>query len=128
MKRINQKWSSFVLIGCLVAQSFVSCKRDPMPRNALEKEKFIEVMIDVHLAEAIYNERQRLQMDTLFSDALYRSVLEKHKVNAKDLEATILYYSRHPKEYDKIFNEMLSRISEQTEELNKEKEINISKE
>jgi hypothetical protein len=28
----------------------VACRLDPMPRKAIEREKFVDVLVDVHLA------------------------------------------------------------------------------
>ena len=104
----------------------VACRRDPMPRNAIPREQYINVMVDVHIAEALYRDRFRLRMDTLRSSPLYLSVLEKHGVSENQMTTTLLYYSRHPREYDKIYAEVLSKLSLLIEEENQREELIIN--
>jgi hypothetical protein len=114
---MKNKISLGLIVGVLLSTlTFSGCKRDPIPKGALKKQKFEEVLLDVHLAEAISNNRRQYKMDSLQSDALYRAVLEKHGVTEEQMKTTILYYSRHPKEYDKIYSDVLSKISMMTEE------------
>jgi hypothetical protein len=106
---------SFFLIIILV---IAGCKRDPKPSNAIDRKTFINVLVDVHIAEGMYLERQQIHLDSLQSKSIYLSVLKKYNVSEERMLATTLYYSRHTKEYDKIFTEVLSKISSMTEELN----------
>jgi hypothetical protein len=96
-----------------------------MPRNAIDEEKFVNILVDVHIAQALYNDRARLKIDSLRSDELYLSVLKKHNVSEDEMNATTLYYTRHPKKYDKIFSKVLSEISLLQEEENKDPNIII---
>lgn len=116
----------FLLI-LLTLTAFSACRRDPLPKGALKKEAFINVLVDVHIAEALYDDRYRYKMDTLNSRSLYLSVLEKHKVTEEQMLKTTLYYSRNPKEYDKIFSEVHSRIIAMTEDGNNSEDTAIKK-
>ena len=102
----------------LIVILFASCKRDPKPSNALSEKAFINVLVDVHLAEAMFQERTRIGMDSLQSRSVYLSALKKNSVTEEQMLDTTLYYSRHPRDYDKIFTEVLSKISVLMEEGN----------
>ncbi|MBP7508974.1 MAG: DUF4296 domain-containing protein [Prolixibacteraceae bacterium] len=105
------------LIGLLVIIfTFLSCKRDPLPEGAIDRKTFINVLTDIHLAEGMYSERHRLKLDSLESASTYISALKKYNVTEEAMLATTLYYSRHPREYDKVFTEVLSKISVLIEE------------
>jgi len=93
------------------------CLRDPKPKDTLKKEKFIQVLTDIHIAEAMFQERKRIDLDSLQSKSIYLSVLEKYNVTEEKMLATTLYYSRHPREYDKIYTEVVSRMGRITEEM-----------
>jgi hypothetical protein len=99
-----------ILILLVVVVAVTGCFRDPKPKNTLTEKKFIEVLTDIHIAEAMYQERRRINLDSLQSDEAYQSVLEKHHVSEEQMLATTLYYSRHPREYDKIYTEVISRM------------------
>ena len=102
----------------LIVILFASCKRDPKPSDALSEKAFINVLVDVHLAEAMFQERTRIGMDSLQSRSVYLSALKKNGVTEDQMLATTLYYSRHPRDYDKVFTEVLSKISVLMEEGN----------
>jgi hypothetical protein len=106
----------------------MACRHDPVPREAINREKFIDVLVDVHLAESIYHERYRMKTDSIESAALYLSVLEKHNVTDSQMLITTLYYSRYPREYDRIMGDVLTKISLLIEEENTEQEESIIKE
>ena len=113
---------AFVVLALLAT----SCKRDPYPKNGLSKKKFTAVLYDVHLAEAIHAERYRVKPDTLTSNQIYEAVLRKHKVEEEDFLATTLYYSRHPRDYDRILNDILNKLNALNEDLNPDKPLDVA--
>lgn len=104
----------------------VACKRDPVPKHAIPRDKFIDVLVDVHIAEGMYTDRSRLKMDSIESTSLYLLVLDKHKVTEDQMSLTSIYYSRNQKEYDKIYAEVLSKISLLMEDENGMEQLNIN--
>jgi hypothetical protein len=104
---------------------FIACRRDPVPRDAIKRDRFVAVLIDVHIAEGLVLEQKRLNIDSLESSSLYQSVLEKHGVTSEEMLTTTLYYSRHQREYKKIYTEVLDRISILIEEENAREELLI---
>ncbi len=122
MKNIILRYTLFILASSLL---LFSCKRDPKPKNALNREKFIAVLVDIHLAEAINNDRLRYQVDTLKPESLYLAVLKKHEVTEEQIKTTTLYFSRHPRDYDKIYSEVLSKLSQMNEEPTSTDELKV---
>jgi len=106
----------------IIIVAITGCLRDPKPYNAIDRNTFIDILADVHIAESMYLERTKIKLDTLQSKPLYLSVLKKYNVTEDKMLKMTLYYSRNPKEYDKIFTEVLSKISIMTEELQGKKD------
>jgi len=103
------------------------CLRDPKPSNTVDRKTFIDMMVDIHLAEGMYQEKGRINLDSLQSKSLYLSVLKKYHVSEEKMMATTLYYSRNTKEYDKIFTEVLSKMTVKIDELQGKKGEPIKK-
>lgn len=103
----------------------LACRRDPVPRDAINRDEFVKILVDVHIAEGLVIDQKRLNIDSLESTSLYLSVLEKYGVNEEQMLATTLYYSRHQREYKKIYTEVLDRISIMIEEENAREELLI---
>lgn len=104
----------------------LACKRDPVPKDAIPREKFVDILVDVHIAESIFRDRVRINMDSIQSTQLYKLVLEKYDVTDDEMLLTSVYYSRNQKEYDKIYGEVLSKISMMIEEDNEKNELNLN--
>lgn len=118
-------WQKFIYL-VLAIVLFVACKRDPLPKDAIKTEKYINILVDVHIAEGLYTERNRIKIDSLESGALYLSVLEKYGVTEEEMLHTTMYYSRNQKEYKKIFTEVLDQISIKLEEIEQQEELNVN--
>jgi hypothetical protein len=112
----------------VIILTLISCKRDPIPKDAIPRDQFVNILVDVHIAQGIYTDRKRLKKDSIFSGSIYLSVIEKHHVTKEQMITTSLYYSRHPSEYDKVFGEVLSNISLLIEDENNKKNPTIEQE
>ena len=66
----------------------LSCKNNPVPSDAIKKETFINILVDIHIAEGIYYEQMRIKYDSLGSTSMYLSILEKYKVSEKEMLIT----------------------------------------
>jgi hypothetical protein len=108
-----KKISLFLILILVIT----GCWRDPKPSNTIDRKTFIDMLVDIHIAEAMYIQRTRIGIDSLQSKSLYLSVLKKYKVSEEKMLTTTLYYSRHPKEYDKIFTEVLSKMTVMNDEI-----------
>jgi len=116
------KKALFVSIVLIIV---TGCLRDPKPSNTLKREKFIRVLTDMHIGESMFLEKNRIKVDSLQSKSIYLSVLKKHNVTEKQMEETVLYYSRHPRDYDKIYTEVVSRMQSMNEQIQGEKKSDI---
>jgi len=84
-----------------------------LPDGVLSRKKMVPVLVDIHLAEAINNQKFNLSMnrDSLQED-LYLSICKKHKIERSEIEKSLLYYGKHTKEYIPIYVEVLDVLSE----------------
>jgi len=117
MEKNRKENMRLVVLLLVMMVLFTGCFRDPKPWNTLKREQFIVVLTDIHIAEAMFQERKRIELDSLQSKSAYLSVLKKHNVPEEKMLNTTLYYSRHPREYDKIYTEVVSRMGSMIEEL-----------
>jgi hypothetical protein len=106
-----------ILIPFIAIFLLMGCVRDPKPKGLLKPEKFVDILVDIYIAEGFHMEKRRIDADSLNPKDLYISVLEKHAVSEERLKITTMYYARHPREYDKIYSEVNSRMSQMIEDL-----------
>jgi hypothetical protein len=99
----------FVFMGSV----FVGCSPDRVPGNVIGKEELASIIVDIHVAEALYFQ-QRSNYRKIAPEALtyYKSILDKHGVSKELLDTTILWYSNHPKVYLVVYDKVVATLSE----------------
>jgi len=95
----------------------LSCKKkETIPEGVLGKDKMVDLLIDIHLAEAVYSKRYQLDLsERNFSEDLYLSVCEKNDIDPERLEKSIFYYGKHPDQYEEIYDQVLNKLNEMEE-------------
>lgn len=106
-----------ILVVCYSCSWF-----DKARKEIIKKEKFINVLVDIHLADAVLSqEGLELLNDTLKVDLYYDDILKKHNISANQLKQTIAYYINKPSEYNKVYEQVLEIISQQEERIRNQK-------
>ena len=64
------------------------------PKNLIPENRMIDMLVDVHLAEAMFQNRQALVNDIkkLKSEDFYYSILKKYNVADSIFEKSLVYY------------------------------------
>jgi hypothetical protein len=89
-----------------------SCS-DKVPKGIMTDEEITPILVELHLAEAIYSQRISLEITREnYQEDLYLTILKKHKLDQKVFEASVLYYGKHPEKYKPIYDEVLNQLNE----------------
>ena len=102
---------NFLYIFLLIAM--LACTGNNLPDGVLSKKKMVRILVDIHLSEAINNQKFNISLirDSLPED-LYLSVCKKYKIERSVVEKSLLYYGKHTREYLPIYEEVLDVLSE----------------
>ncbi len=105
----------------LIFVVFISCGGEKLPKGVLDREKMVNVLVDIHLSDAISAQRYSLGMvrDSLQED-LYLSICRKHEVEPKVLENSLYFYGRHPELFKKVYDAAVDRLNEMDIEAKKD--------
>jgi hypothetical protein len=83
------------------------------PRHLIKEKKMINMLVDLHLAEATFN---RMHYDTIMrnssSEDFYYSILAKYEVPDSVFEKSFIYYASNPKNFEKMYREVMNKLSE----------------
>jgi len=90
-----------------------ACSDFNLPDGILSKKKMVPIIVDIHLAEAINNQKFNISLvrDSL-PEELYLSICQKHHTDRTVVEKSLLYYGKHTEAYTEIYNEVLDVLSE----------------
>jgi len=97
-------------------------------RDILEDEKFIEVLIDMHMADGIMSSTNvRQDKKNIDSVSIYNYVLKKNNISRFQFVKTVEYYTLHPEQYVIFYDSVESHFKRLDEtiksELRFEKEV-----
>lgn len=106
-----------------------SCAKEEKPDYLWDEEIFVEVLVEVQLAEAMIRLSYNRIGDTIFNpDSIYASVFQKMEVSRVDYDSNYNYYMERPKKFEKLFEQVIVRLSEEAALVEKQKKSSTSKE
>lgn len=103
----------FILSVLLILLTVSSCSN--RPGYVLSQGKMIDVLYDIQLAQAIYND-YNAKIDTREKkEALINDILIKHSITQTELDSSILWYSDNIKLYMEINDSVSSKLKKTRE-------------
>src|SRR5690554_6562990 len=106
-----------------------SCAKEEKPDYLWDEEIFVEVLVEVQLAEEMIRLSYNRIGDTIFNpDSIYASVFQKMEVSRVDYDSNYNYYMERPKKFEKLFEQVIVRLSEEAALVEKQKKSSTSKE
>lgn len=97
-------FSSIVYLGC------GSGEKDAVPAHILPKEKMVEIMVEVNITEAALN-LNYLNEGKIKDTKEYSDVFKRKKVSKEQYDESLKYYTEHPEEMVKMYDEVLNELS-----------------
>jgi len=114
--------SSFLFFFFSSLLLFVSCKVE-RPKDVLSPAKMEEVLYDYHLAQVMGGD---LTGENMYKRALYIDyVYAKHHITAAQLDSSLVWYARNPKELSAIYEHMAVRTEREMEHI-KQRQAQVS--
>ena len=99
--------------------AFAACDKLPVekPENLIKKGKMIDMLVDIHIAEATY---KHMRYDSVFKNSssadFYYSVLEKYEVPDSVFEKSFIFYASTPKSFEKMYRKVMNKLSEKEQQ------------
>lgn len=90
----------------------------------VEKGVLVEMLVDIHLAEGISNDRKFHRRFEADSVDMLGPILQKYGVTRKKFDTTMYTYSRYPELMDEVYNEVLIKLNVMLDENDQEAEAN----
>ena len=96
----------------------VSCQRDRLHKDLLDKDELIPVLIDLHKAYAIQSsvKFRNISLDVDSVD-VYSYIFDKHNITKVVFDSSIAWYSRHPKQFTEIYDEVVMDLTQTRDSL-----------
>lgn len=89
----------------------ISCKPG-IPRKYLQPNKMADIIYDYHIAEGIQS--VNTTGDTIAMRAYQTYILKKHRVSQADFDSSLVYYTRHTKLLEDIYDKVAERLNNES--------------
>jgi hypothetical protein len=110
---MKQKIGALLVVALVWGMTSCYTTSVPKPEKLIDKDKFIKIMVDMYLTQAINTTSvPEDSVKTITSTDLYFSVLSKHEVADSVFVRSLIYYSSFPKEYEKMHAKMMNILNE----------------
>lgn len=104
-----------LFLSIVVSVGLLGC--DSQPDGGISKNKMVELMTDMHKAEAVIDMNSAQYKDDSLKKAMRQSVLMKHGVTQAQFDTTLVWYGHHAKQYDELYDEIVARLEDESREL-----------
>jgi len=104
----------------IILISSCSSQRNQTANEIIPQEKFVSIIKDVHLIEAVY-ETNKYNRETKANVALqvgYDSIFNLHEITYEDFQNSLQYYSLNDNDLELIYHQALEAIKKENSKLN----------
>ncbi len=117
-----------LIVLLLLGASACEQKSYPKPGKLIKPKELIDVLYDLHMAEALSTHYRYRAQDSMrvTSQEAYQAVLDKYNLNDSVLASNLVYYSGRPKEYEKIYKEVVDRLNQNLEEHKQKADMTVN--
>ncbi len=99
-----------------------SCNKEKKaPDYVIPHEDMVNIIVNMHITDGLLNVN-KVRRNLVKKDSLnyYDEVFKNHGYTRSDFDTSIYYYSNNISEYDRIYEEVLNKLSEMQTQLKEE--------
>ncbi|MEX8546964.1 MAG: DUF4296 domain-containing protein [Mucilaginibacter sp.] len=95
-----------------------ACNKDNAPANLIGKEKFVPLMVDVHLADGYLGAGTQIPDSLSYrGNGLYMAIFKRYGVDSAQFRKSFQYYSYHLNDMNDIYKEVVARLKAKNDSL-----------
>lgn len=102
------RFSASIFLAFLLLVSCQDIERTPRPDDLIAEEKMVDVLVDLSLLHGARSYNKSLMQEKGIQP--YNYLWEKYKIDSTRFLKSSNYYSDHPKQYEKIFQQVKLRL------------------
>ena len=122
MIKLFRLYHIIVPFSCLIF-CYSCTEEEEKPAYLWPEEQFVEVMTEVQMAESMLRLGMHRRQDTLIlRDSIYNATFRKMEVKRVDFDSNYNYYLNRPGEFEKLYDQVLIRLSKRSAKLIEKKE------
>jgi hypothetical protein len=121
---MNSRFAVIITVLVMIALSGCLKKKTIRGHEFVEREVLVNVLVDIHLADGIINDRKFHRRYEADSIDLLTPILNKYGITREMFDTTMTTYSRYPDLMDEVYNDVLIKLNVMLDENDQEVEAN----
>lgn len=119
MKRLqNNFWIKIIFI---VGTIFLFAACNSRPKGVLNQNDMINILADLHQLDGSMSAKGLPYNQFDQKNEYYISVLTKYDITQAEFDSSLVWYSKNPKNFDKIYDKVIDRLTNLQNDINKGK-------
>ncbi|MCF6242790.1 MAG: DUF4296 domain-containing protein [Bacteroidales bacterium] len=102
----------------------IACNSGNVPDDIIPKEKFIKILTEVHIADAVLTEKglydRKLKDST---ESYYNYIFVKYNINRAKFDKSLQYYGKNTEEFEEMYNQVIANLKLKSTQFNITKSI-----
>jgi len=91
--------------------------KEKVPDSVLPKDKMVNIMKDIHMAEAELSVNSSNIINNPLADTIsYTDIFSKNKIQKWQYDSSMMYYSLHPEILNEIYDEVINELEKNKKE------------
>ncbi len=112
---------SYIVIGFLIAGSiFSSCNSDKqkkVPEYVIDQEKMIDLLVEVHIAEATLEKKQGHKANARdYASPYYKTIFDSFNTNPQNFDTNIAWYQQNMENFEDMYNQVMIKLTKLKDE------------
>jgi hypothetical protein len=100
---------SNLIIIFFITLIFSSCDR--RPKGVLNQDDMTIILTDFHRLDGILYEKGIAFNNDSLKAKYYNYILNKHQITKAEFDSSLVWYTKHPKKFEKIYDDIYSQLS-----------------
>lgn len=93
----------------ITALLYTAC--DNRPDNVLSQNKMADILFEMHKLEGAFTEKSDSIITIQDQKPFYNSILAKYNITQAQFDSSIVWYSKYPKKYERIYDNVIERLA-----------------
>lgn len=113
-KKINKlAYTLIILVACVLLHT--SCAK--RPKDVLSRKDMQELIYDIHKTDGVLHALDIPLRNTEERHIYYQTLLEQHNTTQAQFDSSLVWYTAHPKTFEKIYLNVLQRLEKEFAQL-----------
>lgn len=110
MTTLRHFTTAILLVSALLISA---CNKNKVPEGVIKEKTMIELLTEMHTADAYFNNITGYECDTMIGEInyTYNQIFKKYGTTKEGFERSMDYYSQNPKKFREMYEKVVLKLN-----------------